>query len=193
MARINAEELYKQIKFGKKYVEELHCPMIIKTMHDLGTVSGFCKMAGISDSTFYDWVIKYSLFNECYRAGRMLALEAWEEEGREAKGDPEFNLELWRTQGASRHGVGKTGRIRVHIDAKATPYIQYQQLLGQASLGEFTASELKQVMESLNIGLRTYETFELQREVDLMKEDLTKMNQNHGNNIVPIAPITKAN
>lgn len=193
MAKINATEIYLSLKQGSIYAEEVHCPMIIKTMNDLGTMSAFCKVANISDTTFYRWLNKYPIFLECYRAAKMLGLESWEEEGREGQGNPEFNLELWRTQGAARHGVGKTGRVRVHIDAETNPYGQYKQLLSQAGMGDFTASELKQLMESINVGTRVYETFELQKAVDEMKQDLNKMNQRNGNNIVSIECATKAN
>jgi len=116
----------------------------------------------------------------------MIARENWEREGEAGKGDESFDLELWKTQGAARYGVGKTNRVRVHIDADSTPYSQYKQLMMQASMGDFTASELKQLMESINIGIRAYESFELQREVDTMRDDLTKMNSENGNNIVAI-------
>ena len=52
-------------------------------------------------------------------------------------------------------------------------------------MGDFTASELKQLMESINIGIRAYESFELQKEVNLMRNDLAKMGQD-GHNIVSI-------
>jgi hypothetical protein len=59
--------------------------------------------------------------------------------------------------------------------------------MNQASMGDFTAAELKQLMESINIGIRAFESFELQKEVNAMKEDLLKMSQNNGNNILSIA------
>jgi len=184
--KINSTALYKtQKEGGVKYDEAKHCKMIIDCMNTSGTMSSFCVQAGIGDGTFYRWMAKHETFMDCYRLGCMIARENWEREGEEGKGDESFDLELWKAQGSARYGVGKTNRVRVHIDADTTPYEQYKQLLIQASMGDFTASELKQLMESINIGIRAYESFELQKEVNALKQDLVKMNQD-GNNIVAI-------
>jgi len=184
--KINSTALYKAQKDGlHKYEEAKHCKMIIECMNTSGTMSAFCVEAGIGDSSFYRWIHKHDMFMDCYRIGCMIARENWEREGEAGKGDESFDLELWRTQGAARYGVGKTNRVRVHLDADSTPYEQYKQLLAQASMGDFTASELKQLMESINIGIRAYESFELQKEVNLMRNDLAKMGQD-GHNIVSI-------
>jgi hypothetical protein len=185
--QIDSKALYTtQKEGGQKYSEAKHCKMVIDCMNDNGTMSAFCVKAGIGDSTFYKWMNKYDNFMSCYRIGCMIARENWEREGEDGKGDESFDIDLWKTQGAARYGVGKTNRVRVHIDADSTPYDQYKQLLTQASMGDFTASELKQLMESINIGIRAYETFQLQKEVDAMRQDLTKMSHDNGNNIVPI-------
>ena len=185
--QVNSSELYKAQKAGGvKYSEAKHCKLIIECMNKSGTMSSFCVAAGIGDGKFYRWMAQHETFMECYRIACMIARENWEREGEDGKGDETFDLELWRTQGAARYGVGKTNRVRVHIDADSTPYSQYKQLLTQASMGDFTASELKQLMESINIGIRAYESFELQREVDAMRQDLSKMNGDNVNNIVAI-------
>jgi hypothetical protein len=185
--QINSTALYKKQKEGGlKYDEAKHCKMIIDCMNEEGTMSAFCVKAGIGDGTFYAWMAQHEMFLNCYRIGCMIARSNWEREGEDGKGDESFDLDLWKTQGAARYGVGKTNRVRVHIDADSTPYDQYKQLLVQASMGDFTASELKQLMESINIGIRAYESFQLQKEVDIMRKDLNKMNQDNGNNIVPI-------
>ena len=185
--QVNSTQLYKAQKAGgDDYNEAKHCKMIIDCMNTSGTMSAFCVAAGIGDGKFYRWMHAHDTFKDCYRIGCMIARENWEREGEAGKGDESFDLELWKTQGAARYGVGKTNRVRVHIDADSTPYSQYKQLMMQASMGDFTASELKQLMESINIGIRAYESFELQREVDTMRDDLTKMNSENGNNIVAI-------
>lgn len=183
---IDAKKIYLLNKKGEvPYEEDKHCPLILDVMDSEGTMTAFCVKTGISDRLFYKWIYKHPLFNECYRIGCMISRDNWEREGLLGKGDEEFNMELWRIQGAARHGVGKTNRVRIHIDANSTPYEQYKQLINQASMGDFTASEFKQLIEGINVGIRAYESFELQREVDAMKKDLDKMNQN-ANNIIPI-------
>lgn len=193
--KINPKQIYLSLKKGVKYEEEVHCPMVIRVLSDpnKGTMAAFCKEAGISDSQFYRWCHKYKVFNQCYRYGCMLSLENWEEEGRQGKHDDSFNLEIWKIQGSARYGIGRSNRVRVHVDSKKTPFDQYQQLIEQASFGDFTSAELKQLMESINIGCRAYEQFELQKEIDKMRKDLTKMSQNNGNNIVSIEGTQKAN
>lgn len=191
--KMTPQEIYQKLKTRTIYDEEIHCPMVIECMSSSGTVSSFCKEAMISDTSFYRWVNAHPMFETCYRYASMVAREEWEDQGRSGKDDPEFNLEYWRIVGSSRYGLGKTNRVRVEVDEEASPYIQYQQLLKQASHGDFTASELKQLMESVNVGSRVFETFKLQQEVDTMKEDLNKMSQNHVNNIIPIEKAQKAN
>ncbi len=107
--------------------------------------------------------------------------------------DEFFNMDYWKTIGAARFGVGRTNRIRVELNETETPYQQYQSLLRQASFGEYTAAEIKQLMESINVGVRVFESFKLQEEVDNMKNDLLKMSQKNGNNIVSIESAKKAN
>lgn len=187
MMHVNATKIYKDIKSNSTaYEEEKHCPMIIKVMSEQGTESAFCVIAEIADTTFYAWKKKYPIFNECYRIGCMLARENWEEEGRRGKDSIDFNIDYWKTIGVSRFGVGKNNRIRVELNEESSPYEQYQQLIRQASYGDFNSAEIKQLMESINVGVRVYESFKLQQEVDTMKEDLIKMNQHNVKNIVPI-------
>ena len=69
------------------------------------------------------------------------------------------------------------------------PWEQYKQIIEQCSKGDFSAAEIKQLMESINVGTRVYEAFQLQKEVDKMKEDLNTMSQRNGNNIVPISKV----
>lgn len=191
---INAKKIYENLKKnGTKFVEEIHCPLVIEMFNKHGTVSSFCKEVGISDSTFYRWANRNPIFSECYRIGYMIARENWEEEGRSGQEDEYFNIDYWKVIGAARFGVGRTNRVRVDMGADSSPYEQYQNLITQASFGDYTASEIKQLMESINVGVRVYESFKLQAEVDKMKDDLIKMSQNNGNNIVPIESIKKTN
>jgi len=190
----DANSIYEKIKKkNTRYVEKIHCPLVIDRFHSKGTVSSFCVEIFISDSTFYSWVNKYPMFAECYRLGHMIAKENWEEEGRIGKDEDFFNLDYWKVVGSSRFGVGRTNRIRVDMGADSSPYDQYKHLITQASMGEYTAAEIKQLMESINVGIRVYESFKLQDEVDKMKSDLLKMKKNDGNSIIAIEGIKKAN
>lgn len=192
MAKIDAKKLYLQIKKGDAlYEEDTHCPMILQVMNEEGTMTAFCKKAIISDALFYKWCRQHPIFNNCYQIGKMYSKYNWEEEGRLGKDDENFNMEYWRITGATRYGVGRTNRIRMEVDPDANPYEQYQQLIKQANGEEFTASEIKQLMESINVGRGAYETFKLQEQVDGMKEDVTRMKINHAHNSGAIASVTK--
>lgn len=176
------KEQYAQIKQKRKrgtYQEEIHCPMILQIMSTEGTMTAFCYEAAISDSLFYKWLSKYPVFKDCYELGKVISRYNWEKEGEENKDNEEFNLDYWRIKGACRYGFGKN-KIRMAVDPKADPYTQYQQLIEQAGTEEFTASEVKQLMEAINVGRGAYETFELQKALDQMKKDIVKMN--HANN-----------
>jgi len=183
--RYDPVKIYEKICSGtSSYDEEKHCPLILEVLSDpnRGTMSAFCVEAFITDSTFYRWIAKHNIFHSCYRYGLMKARENWESEGRLGRDDESFNLEYWRIVGASRFGVGKTNRVRLEVDSESNPYDQFKQLMAQASNGDFTAGELKQIMESVNVGRGAFETFELQKDVTQMREDILRMERNNGNN-----------
>lgn len=197
-AQTQGEKIYKELKknINKSiYEEKKHCAMVIDVLGnpEKATMASFCIEAGISDKTFYKWINKYDIFHECYRYACMLSQQQWDNTGKNGMYDEDFNIEVWKVQGAARYGVGKTNRVRVHIDADTSPFEQYKQLMAQASNGDFSSSELKQLMESINIGCRAYEQFELQKEIDVMKTDLKKMSQNNADNIRPIESFKKTN
>ncbi len=176
----DAEKLYRKLKKGPtKFVEKIHCPMIIDVLSSSlkGTVSAFCIKAQISDCTFYEWCKKHNVFNYCYRVGLMFARENWEDEGRAGCTCPEWNLEYWRMIGWSRFGIGKNSRIRLDLKKGDNPNDHYHQLLEQASRGDFTAGEIKQLMEAINVGLNSHQVFQMQCEIDELKSDLNKINE----------------
>jgi len=183
MSKIEAKRLYLKLKHGESsYKESTHCPMIIRIMNTRGTMTAFCEEALISDALFYKWCRQYPIFERCYQVGKMISKANWEAEGEQGKDDENFNLEYWRITGACRYGVGRTNRVRMAIDPEASPYEQYQQLIKQANGEEFTASEIKQLMESVNIGRSVYETFKLQERVTEMEKNVKRMELNHGHN-----------
>lgn len=189
---MDAKKLYLDLKKAtNKYKEEIHCPMILDVMNNEGTMTAFCKKALISDGLFYKWTNQYKVFNECYQIGKIISRANWEEQGSNGIKKKTFNLDYWRLIGASRYGMGR-GRVRMGVDPGSNPYDQYKQLINQASQEEFSASEIKQLMESINVGIRAYESFELQHQVDQMKSDLERMKLEDANNHVTVADIAKA-
>lgn len=191
MSHIDAQQLYKQIKLGEgRYKEEIHCPMILDVMNREGTMTAFCHKALISDGLFYKWIKRYKTFRECYYMGKVLSKHNWEKEGEDGKDEEFFNFDHWRLKGSMRYGIGKN-RVRMGIDPKSNPYKQYQQLVEMANSEEFNASEIKQLMESINVGIRAFESFELQEQMNEMKDEVKRMQQNHVHNSGAIASTTK--
>ena len=175
MSKIDAKKLYLQIKGGgTKYEEAVHCPMILTVMNEEGTMTAFCKKAGISKAAFYRWIGKYKPFRECYDMGMVFSRDNWEREGELGKNEEFFNFDHWRLTGAMRYGVGKN-RVRMGINPKSDPYKQYQELVALANTEEFNASEIKQLMESINVGIRAFETFKMQEQLDIIKDDVARM------------------
>jgi hypothetical protein len=183
----DAYVLYENIRSSKtKYDEETHCPMIIEVLadKDRGTHSAFCIEAGISEDVFWKWKQKYPLFHACHSLGKMFAREVWEEMGRQIRhevslpGTTNNAFEYWKLIGWSRFGISKNSRIRLELDPKDTPDKHYEQLIRQATEGCFTAGEIKQLMEAVNVGLNTHQAFGLQREIDELKKDLETMKAN---------------
>ena len=173
------------------YDEDIHCPLILEVMNNEGTMAAFCARVSISDGMFHHWTKKYPLFNDCYQIGKMYSKANWEQAGRDGQADEGFDYNYWRLIGASRYGVSATPRIKLDVDADSNPYEQYKQLINQASREEFTASEIKQLMESLNVGRAVYETFKLQESVDEIQLNLERMKTNHEHNSSAIEEVKK--
>lgn len=193
MAKAKAKELYLELKKGgTKYKEELHCTLLLDVMETVGTMIGYCRIAKISQKTFYIWCKKHPIFNNCYELGRTISQANWEQEGRDNADNEDFNWSYWQMLGKVRYGAG-LGKLRIDIEAEANPYQQYQQLIKQAGNEEFTASELKQVMESINVGRNAFETFKLQESVDAMKADIDRMNRNNEQHQGAATEIVKIN
>lgn len=191
MNEIESKQIYQDIKSGKKiYNEEYHCPLVIQEIANHGRVSAFLKCALVSEKLFWNWCARYPVFHECYRLAKAIALENWELEYIERKGDEDFEVKEWKTRG-SRYFKTDPTKIVLSIDENSEPYDHYQQIMSQACGGDFSAAEIKQLMESVNVGTRVFEAFKLQQEVDKMKSDLSEMSQRHGNNIIPINQIAK--
>lgn len=171
---------FKQVGYNT-YDEETHCPLLIDVMSDpnRGTVPAFCVEIGISDSTFYRWLDKYPIFAECYGYAKMVAKRNWEVEGNRLQDfvsdEVGCRFEIWRLKGWSQFGIGKNSRIRLNVREGGTPADHYQDLLKQANGGDFTAGEIKQLMEAVNVGLNAHNAFELQKQIDTLKSDLEKM------------------
>jgi hypothetical protein len=181
-------EIYDRFKnkHYTKYDEEAHCKLLIKTMLDKdgGTVSAFCMAALTDESTFYKWVNKHELFKNIYYFCKMLAREVWEEEGRRLRdadypmGTVNYSFEYWKMIGWSRFGISKNSRLKLSLAIDDSPLKHYEQILRQASDGDFTASEFKQLMEAVNVGINVYQTFEMQKQIDELKSNLEVMQTN---------------
>lgn len=188
--KIDIDNLFEKLKVGRlsDYNEAFHCKLILKTMIEKGRYSAFCLEAMIDDSTFFRWVKKHDLFALCYGLGKIFAREAWEEEGERLKdeviplGSMNHAFQHWQMMGWSKYGIGKTNRIKLDLVAEDTPDKHYAQLLKQAAVGDFTAGEIKQLMEAINVGLNTHQVFQLQKEIDQLKSDLATMTANSNGN-----------
>jgi hypothetical protein len=181
----------RQRKNNELYQEEIHCPLILNIMAnpEKGTYSAFCVAAMISENTLWNWLDKHEMFLQCYGLAKMFSRELWEQMGRDIKdeinlpGTTNNKMEYWKMIGWSRFGIGKNSRIRLNLDPNAKPNEHYAQLLKQAGDGSFTAGEIKQLMEAVNVGMSAHQVFELQKEIDQLKADLAVMKENsNGNN-----------
>jgi hypothetical protein len=185
-----AQEIYSKLKAGKtKYIEEIHCPKLLEIMFSTGRISAFCAEVLISDTTFYTWCREHELLREIYSVSKVMAREKWEKEGEELKtktcmpGVIDHEFDHWRMIGWSRFGISKNSRIKLDLDPNGNPSQHYSQLLKQASEGDFTAAEIKQLMEAVNVGLNTHQVINLQKEIDQLRSDLAIMTENaNGNN-----------
>lgn len=187
-AGLDVEKIYVHFKKGKnnKYNEEPHCKLLIKIMMDknFGCHSAFCAQAMIAETTFYAWVRDHELFRKLWFFTKMVAKQLWYEEGRSIRdreyqiGTMNYEFEHWKLMGWTKFGISKNSRIRINIDPKDSPAQHYAAILGQAAEGDFTASEFKQLMEAVNVGLNVHQVFELQKQIDELKSDLAIVTAN---------------
>ena len=168
------------------YNEEKHCKLLIKVMLDpeKGRISSFCVEAMISDRTFDKWVNRHDNFRSIYYFSKMIAREIWEDEGRKIRdedypmGTINYKFEHWKMIGWSRFGISRNSKVKLNLDPTETPAQHYACLLKQASEGEFTSAEFKQLMEAINVGINVFHTFALQKEIDELKLNLSTMQAN---------------
>lgn len=168
------------------YNEEKHCKILIDVMMNpnKGTISAFCVEAMICDRTFHKWVAQHDLFASLYYYSKMLAREDWEQEGRRIRdadfpmGTINYSYEYWKMIGWTRFGISKHSKIKVATENVETPTDLYRAILKQASEGDYTASEFKQLMEAVNVGVNVHNIFELQKQIDELKSAVTVMEQN---------------
>lgn len=193
LKKSEAQQIYRKLFKGlhEVYEEEIHCPLILEHMANEGRISSFCKATNVPLSTFYGWRKKHTLFRQCYEIGLVYAREKFEKEVQENMDNPDFNHKSHMDSGLRNIQGLERARLRVDVNPMGTPWEQYQDILQQCSDGDFRAEEIKQLMESVNVGVRVYESFKLQKEVDKMKEDLSTMSQRNGNNIIPIRKAKK--
>lgn len=176
-----AQEIYLELKKVQHYDEKKHCPMIIETMMSNGTYSHFCVKAYIGERNFFNWLNEHPIFLLCYEFGKASARVQWEKEGERIRdmelpmGTIDYSFEHWKMVGWSRFGVGKNSRIRLNLNPNNNPAEHYSELLKQAGNGDFTAGEIKQLMEAINVGLNAHQVFQLQKEIDQLKSDLAKL------------------
>ncbi len=201
MDKEKAKELYKSVaKNTVKYDEEKHCIQLLQVMADpnKGVYSSYCVELGISKKKFFNWVKSHKIFAECYSLGMMYSMENWEAEGRALReeviypGTSNYKMDYWKTIGWYRFGIGKNGKIHLKLDPNGTPNEHYRQMIEQACDGEFTASEVKQLMEAINVGMNMHEKIALQAEIDKKNVDLATMQENQNvHNTFPDKSFTK--
>lgn len=191
MKESDGAKLYKKIIHGNSsYKGESHCIMLLDIVPKKWRISAFCVEANIPESVFYEWVNKHIEFKLCYGVAQCLAQEAWEKEEEDNLDNSDWDRKTWLSRG-SRYFARDKSKLILEVQSNSTPWEQYQQIMKQAEKGDFTASEIKQLMEAVNVGTRVFEAFKLQQEVDKMKEELLEMSQRNGNNSLPVIKVAE--
>jgi hypothetical protein len=169
------ESLFDRIKSNIEYDEEKHCRSIIEILSSGHTITDFLTKHGISKQRMVSWQMQHTLFRECFMLGRDIGKQKWIMEGLSNIDNKEFNFKVWEMWG--RQNYGGMDKVSLFVDPTSTPIQQYQQILYQSTCGDFSSSEIKQVMESINIGIRAYETGELEDQIKELQDGLKKMEE----------------
>ena len=168
-------EFCKKIFQGVSYDENVHCPLILEIFDDGGGMSEFYVKVGVSAQRVGHWMRDHPEFFEIVQLAKEIGKQHWLREGETNIENKDFNRPLWAVIGKRKFGA--TEKLALHMHHTSSPMEQYRQIISQASSGDFTAPELKQIMEAINIGLRAHEVCELQSEIDELKEGLKKMEE----------------
>jgi hypothetical protein len=140
-----------------------------------GNMCDFCLEVGASIQRVTRWQMDNEDFSEAVQLAKDIALSHWLKTGYKNLDNREFNVRLWEALG--KRQFGNSEKISFRTTKGASPIEHYQEVMQQASLGNFTSSELKQLMESVNIGLRAEEVCTMQKQIDELKEGLVKMEE----------------
>jgi len=173
---------------ASRYDETKHCTLATDILKDQrkGTIAHVCKEAIITEREFKEWRRDYPNFNVAVEYGLVISKLNWQNEPErfeEEKTELEhFDFNKWKFVGKYRYGIGDSPKIQVAIDKRLNPIEQYGQLLDCAAMGEFTASEFKQVSEAINIGIRAHETFSMQQDLDELKQTLKDIQERQASN-----------
>ena len=172
------KDLYKKIKSGVTYDAEKHCSLIIDLFAKNEGLSEFCLAVGISRDTYVQWMRENEDFRKCASLAKDVGIASWMRLYTEFEPDEhtdKFNTVPWYS--LYKKNFGEQNKVTVYLDPKANPIQQYAQVMQQATNGDFTATEIKLIMESINIGLRAHEVCNLQGQVDELKDGLKKMEE----------------
>jgi len=196
VSRTLAKEIYQKVKKKtySKYNEEAHCLSLLEVFGSKYPFqSEFCRINHISSDTFRYWCKKHKNFRECHKIGLEIAHSNWVHEGEDCKDIEEFNYGFWKHKGKVLFQIGENRRLRLNVKKEDTPYQQYKSIMASASEGEFTATELKQIMESVMVGARAYESDELAKRIGEMEEDIEKGRQHSEQSISTVEEFKKEN
>ena len=124
--------------------------------------------------------MKCPLFKESVAIAKEVGYISWMRLYTEWEPDPDiekdkFDFRRWSE--LYKKNFGTRAKVSIYVDPSQNPIQQYEAIMHQASTGYFTSGEIKQIMESINIGLRAHEVCNLQSEVDELKEGLKKMEE----------------
>lgn len=186
--KLDVDELYTRFKTKSNFIfnEEEHCKLLIRVMmdKDKGCHTYFCVDAKICERTFYKWVAAYEVFGGLYYFCKMVAKQLWYKEGQLIRdreyqmGTVNYEMEHWKLMGWAKFGISRNSRLRINVNPSDSPAQHYRAILQQAAEGDFTASEFKQLMEAVNVGLNVHQVFELQKQIDELKSDLVTVTAN---------------
>ncbi len=165
-------DLYKSIVEGVQYEPKTHCALIIDLFEEGKGIAHFCVETGISRAMFMNWQQVYPKFKQAVQVGKEVGFVKLMEKSEDSEGNiKDYSARIIKLI------FGSEDKIVLDIDPKSSPLEHYQQVMQQAARGDFTSAEIKQIMESINIGLRAQEICELQSEINELKEGLKAMEE----------------
>jgi len=154
-----------------KYDEKKHIELLFDVFKNGESVAAFCAIAMINRHTFYEWVKKYSKFNDAYEIVKNIS-ERWWLERPMVMGD-NFNFPYWFINMKNRFGYTDHRKVRLtSLDENAPLSKQHEEVVKEMKQGNITPQESNYVTNTIASKIKIEEHEIMRKDIKEIKAHL---------------------